>query len=447
MKNKSLTKESIIVGLALFATFFGAGNLIFPPYVGFLSGSKWGIGIIGLLLTAIILPVLGMLAVNNSGTDTRCLMVHAHPKFYMISSAMGWFFCSLGTTIPKVAATTHEVGIRAIFPDLPIEVTIIVFFVLLYFFARQKDSVIDKVGKYLTPLLVIVMAIILIKGFASPAGTPAEESTVENPLTFAMLQGYLIGDLTLGLMAANVFINTIKNKGFSGSESRKGITLAGITCIVVMFAIYAGLTYIGAQGDSLYPADVEQTALLSGMVYQLLGKAGQIAFGIIVSLACLTTGISVATAIAQFFQDFFKNKISYNTLLIIICIIGIILARTGISALLVIVTPIFLTIYPPFIVFTLLGLFDKHIPNDGVYKGGVFTALLFGFIDALMAAFPGLAGIGSALSFIPLFSAGFGWVIPSIIMAVVCGFIYKGKPRKYYDIATGKVTETAPVEA
>ena len=132
MKNNKLLKESCVVGLALFATFFGAGNLVFPPIVGMLSGNQWGIGALGLLLTAIILPVLGMIAVNNSGTDVRCLMVHAHPKFYVVSCAIGWFFCSLGTTIPKVAATTHEVGMKAIFPNLPIEVTLIVFFLLLY---------------------------------------------------------------------------------------------------------------------------------------------------------------------------------------------------------------------------------------------------------------------------------------------------------------------------
>ena len=84
--NKKLIRDSVIVGLALFATFFGAGNLVFPPIVGLLSGKYWGIGALGLLLTAILLPVAGMLAVGNSGSDVRCLMVHAHPKFYAPTS-------------------------------------------------------------------------------------------------------------------------------------------------------------------------------------------------------------------------------------------------------------------------------------------------------------------------------------------------------------------------
>lgn len=445
--NKNLIRDSIIVGLALFATFFGAGNLVFPPIVGLLSGSSWGIGAIGLLLTAIILPVAGMLAVGNAGSDVRCLMVHAHPKFYVVSCAIGWFFCSLGTTIPKVAATTHEVGVEAVFPNLPIEVTLIIFFALMYFYARQKDSVIDKVGKYLTPILVVIMAIILIKGCVAPVGTPTETSSVDNPLTFAMLQGYLIGDLTLGLMAANIFINTFKSKGYSLENTKKGTRIAGLVCIVIMFLIYTGLTYVGAQGGSFYGADVDQTELLSGMVYHIFGKVGQVLFGLTVAFACLTTGVSVATAIAQFFEEFFKGKIKYNTLLLIVCVVGLILARTGVANVISIAAPIFYTVYPPFIVFTFLGLFDKFIPNDGVYKGAVFTALIFGAFDAIMLIFPSFTALSSILSYIPLYSAGFGWVIPTIIMACVMGFVYKDKPRQYFDLETETVVNVSPKEA
>lgn len=439
MKDKKLFKDSIVVGFALFATFFGAGNLVFPPIVGLLSGKAWSMGALGLLLTAIILPVAGMLAVGNSGSDVRCLMVHAHPKFYTISCAVGWFFCSLGTTIPKVAATTHEVGMKAIFPNLPIEVTLVVFFVLLYFFARQKDSVIDKVGKYLTPILVVIMAIILIKGIVSPVGTPVEKSYVENPLTFSMLQGYLIGDLTLGLMAANIFINTFRSKGYTEKSTKKGTWLAGIVCIVLMFLIYTGLTYVGAQGGSIYGADVDQTALLSGMVYHIFGKIGQVLFGRVVAFACLTTGVAVATAIAQFFEEFLKKKIKYNTLLLIICIVGFVLARTGVANVISLAGPIFHIVYPPFIVFTILGLVDRFIPNDGIYKGAVFTALIFGALDAILMVFPSFTALSAVLSYIPLFDAGFGWVIPTVIVACICGVLYRKKERTYFDIATEQV--------
>jgi len=443
MENKKLFRDSAVVGLALFATFFGAGNLVFPPIVGMLSGSQWGMGAFGLLLTAIILPVLGMIAVNNSGSDVRILFGHAHKNFYTISCALGWFFCSLGSTIPKVAATTHEVGIKPLLPNLPIEVTLIVFFAILYFFCRQKGEVIDKVGKYLTPLLVGIMAIILIKGVADPVGTPAATPSVANPLSFAMHQGYLIGDLTLGLMAANLFIRSLKDKGYSEKDSKKGIYIAGLVCICVMFLIYTGLTYIGAQGASFYDANVDQTKLLSGMVYNIFGKTGQVLFGLVVALACLTTGVSVATAIAEFFQDFFKNKISYNTLLLIICVAGVILARMGVAKIIIFVVPIFYTVYPPFIVFTFLGLFDRFVPNDGVYKGAVFTALLFGFIDALAFIFPGLSGVFAHLAIIPLYSLGFGWVVPSVIMAIVVGCIYRNKPRMYFNTETGVLEANA----
>lgn len=441
MKRNTLMRDSVIVGLALFATFFGAGNLVFPPYVGLLSGSQWAAGAFGLFLTAIVLPVAGLLAVNNAGTDIRCLMVHAHPKFYVASCAVGWFFCALGSTIPKVAATTHEVGVASLFPNLPIGVTLVIFFALLYFFARQEDSVIDKVGKYLTPILVIVMAIILFKGVFFPAGEPAAESSIEHPMPFAMLQGYLIGDLTLGLMASGLFINTIKGKGYSIKDTRKGIMLAGLVCIIIMTIIYTGLTFIGAIGGSFYTPDTDRTVLLSGMVNHVFGKTGQVLFGTAVSLACLTTGVSVATGAVQFFYEFFKQKISYNTLLLIVCIIGMILGATGVTNIINYVTPIFLTIYPPFIVFTFLGIFDKFIPNDGIYKGAVFTATLFGLFDAIMAVFPNFTLLSGILSYIPLYSIGFAWLIPTILVAVIMGIVYRNKPRRDYDLTSNTIVE------
>lgn len=435
---KNIIVDSVIIGLALFSTFFGAGNLIFPPAVGLESGTSWGWGAFGLLLSAIILPVLSIFAVNNAGNDAQCLMYHTHPKLYKIMSSVGWLFVGIGSTIPRCCATTHELGIANIFPNLSIWVTVVVFFVLVFLFAKDKDSVVDKLGKYLTPILLITIAVILIKGIADPVGTP-EPKAVENPFTSAVLQGYAIGDLTLGLMSANIFIYAMRAKGYPRATEKRGIMLAGFICIIAMSAIYGCLTYIGATGSSIYPQGTPQTALLSGLVDLIMGKVGLVFFGVTVLLACLTTAVGVVTTIASFYEGFFRNKISYRTILIAMCIVCGLMASTGVANIIDYVTPIFLCMYPPFIAMTMLGLFDKYIPNDGIYKGGVFTALAIGACEAVMHLFPGFTLLGNILSFIPLYEYGFTWVVPSIAAMIIGGIMCRNKPRQYY------VEEKAPV--
>lgn len=161
MKKKSFWKDTVIVGLALFSTMFGAGNLIFPPQIGLFSGQEWFLGAMGLLLGGIVLPVMALWAVNNVGEGSEDLMGHVSPwcynAFYLVSCTL----IAMGSTLPKSAATTYEIGIQPLFPQVPNWAVIIVFFVLVYFFACDRESVIDKLGKYMTPILLVLLALSL----------------------------------------------------------------------------------------------------------------------------------------------------------------------------------------------------------------------------------------------------------------------------------------------
>ena len=101
MKKNHITRDSIIVGLALFSTMFGAGNLIFPPQIGLADGTQWGWGALGIVLTGVILPVLAFWGVNNVGTDVKCLMGHVHPKFYDVYYLFGCILVGTGSTLPR----------------------------------------------------------------------------------------------------------------------------------------------------------------------------------------------------------------------------------------------------------------------------------------------------------------------------------------------------------
>ena len=428
MTKKPFWKDTLIVGLALFATFFGAGNLIFPPQIGLFSGDAWGWGVLGLLLTGIILPVLAIWAIANVGNDARDLMGHIHPKFYDAFYLITSLLLAIGSTLPRTAALSHEIGIQPLFPDFPNWATILIFFALLYFFAYNPTTVIDKVGKYMTPILLILLAIILIKGVVTPVGTPIDTG-IEQPLGDAMLAAYNIGDLTIGILFGGVILGDLKRRGYNRKECQKGSIVVGLISIVCLFAIYGTLTYIGATGSGSYAQDTTQTALLSGLIQDILGRVGLALMGAVVFVAGLTTVIGIATTVITFFYNFFKQKIPYKVLLLIACVASVFMALTGVQNIVNYVTPIFLVVYPMCITMTFLGLINQFLQNDGFYKGGVLVAGIVSLGDAVLSVVPNLPWLQNLMSLFPLSGLGFAWVIPTIIGAIVGAILYRGKPK------------------
>lgn len=429
MNKKNFWKDTIIVGLALFSTMFGAGNLIFPPQIGLFSGDQWVLGVLGLLLGGIILPVLALWAVNNVGDKAQDLMGHVSPWFYNAYYLIGCSFIAMGSTLPRSAATTHEMAIQPLFPNVPIWITVIVFFVLVYFFACDPNSVIDKLGKYMTPILVVLLAIVLIKGVISPLGTPVDTGIGGGAFGDAILTAYNTGDLTVGIMFASVILLDLRRRGYNGKECKKGGFMAGVVSIVVLFAVYGTLTYIGACASGVYPQDTAQTALLSGIIQDIMGPVGMACLGGAVALACLTTAVGIGTTCVGFFYDFFKKKIPYKVLMLIACLIGIFMGITGVQNIVNYVTPIFLVVYPALIVNTVLGLLNKFLPNDGFYKGGVLMAAVVSLGDAVLSVNPNIGWLQSFMDLFPFSGLGFAWVVPTIIGMVVGAIICRGKPK------------------
>lgn len=428
MSKKRFWKDTLVVGLALFATFFGAGNLIFPPQIGLFCGDEWEWGAFGLLLTGIILPVLAIWAIANVGSDSKDLMGHIHPKYYSAFYLTTSLLLGIGSTLPRTAALAHEIGIEPLFPDFPNWATILIFFALLYFFAYNPTTVIDKVGKYMTPLLLVLMAVILIKGVVAPVGTPVKTG-IEHPLGDAMLAAYNIGDLTIGILFGGVIIGDLKRRGYNHEECKKGSIIVGLISIICLFAIYGTLTYIGATGGQHFDQDVTQSALLSGLIEKILGRVGTALMGAIIFVAGLTTVIGIATTVTTFFYNFFKKKIPYNVLMIIEIIISILMALTGVQNIINYVTPIFLVVYPMCITMTFLGLINNHLSNDGFYKGGVLVAGIMSLGDAILSVFPDFTLLQNIMAVFPLNSLGFAWLIPTIIGSIVGAVIYRGKPK------------------
>ncbi|WP_410207396.1 branched-chain amino acid transport system II carrier protein [Fusobacterium sp.] len=419
-------KKGIIVGFALFATFFGAGNLIFPPKIGLLSGASWEMGLLGLFCSGILLPVIAVIAVNNSGGDVRDILDPVAPWFYNMFYLIMVLMIAMTSTMPKLAATTYEMGITALTDKVPMSLSIVVFFIVIYFLARDPNSVVEKMGKYLTPILLIALLIIVVKGVLSPLGTPVPTG-IKKPFLDALMTGYNTGDLTLGLMCASLFFNALKDGSIPQNKVKQGIYITALVAIVGLTVIYGGLLYMGATGHEFITPDMSMATSVIILVEQLLGKVGSGILAIIVILACLTTGVGIATIAGEFVQEISKGKIKYKAWIIVVCIIGIGLGILGVNKIVGYASFMFAVIYPICIVLTFLGLIKPLLSNDGPFKGGVLLAAIFSIMETVTNLGIKMGFVETLLKAMPLSEYGFSWLVPSIVGMVVGWFIMNKK--------------------
>lgn len=426
--NKNKTKDCLIVGFAAFAMFFGAGNLIFPAGIGAAAGVDWPIAMLATTLAAVAMPLLGLLAAAKTGNGYEGICAPVGRWFYNVTFAFCCIFIVTLANLPRTAATTHEMSIAPFFPQIPIQATVIVYFVITLFLALDKNNMVDRIGKYLTPLLLALMVIIIIKGFLTPLGSPVETGKA-NVFGNAFTELYMTGDLFSGLMFSSIIVSSIIAKGYQEERARNNVLIKAIVIAgIAFFVIYNGLLVIGANASGVFGNGVDRTALLTGITQKLLGGVGGAALAVVVALACLSTASALVAVGADFFSTLLHNKVSYKMCVVIECVIGAGIGSMGVENIISFAGPVFLAVYPAGIVLTIVGLLGKWCPNRGAYKYSVIVALACGCCDSLTAL--GVPGIGAITGMLPLAGAGFGWIVPSVVGFVAGWAKYRLVPEK-----------------
>ncbi len=421
MKKKG-SLDFLFIGLAYFACYFGAGNLVFPPKLGLQSGASWLGGAIGLAISGIILPLLALVIISYRGGDVESLTKRIHPKLHIAMLVVLMCICMF-ISIPRTAAVATELGVSGIFGTVPYVPVVIAYFVICFLIGRRKESVLDKIGKYLTPLMVIILFVVVIKGTVSPLGT-AGAPAVANPTINAVLTGYQTGDVLVSVLMAAVFIGTVHDHGYKkGKEETRIVIKASIVAFICLFVIYGGLLFIGATVNTEYDQSIGNADLLVELIRRLGGQVAMSAFGVAVILACLTTAIGQLTSVADFYEStaLLKGKVSYQVLFIIAACVSAAVATLGLDKIIALAAPIFSLAYAPCLVLMLLGIFQDIIPNDGGFKGAMLLTIIEAFFEMLQA-YINSPGLGTILSKLPFYSQGFGWVIPALV-GMIAGII------------------------
>lgn len=424
-------KDVFVLGLALFAMFFGAGNLIFPPYLGLMAGKNWVICAIGFIITAIGMPLLGIIASAKAGGTIDAVGNKVGPVFSKIFATVIILAIGPLLAIPRTGATTFETGIKPMLSSAnPMIVSIIVsiiFFGLTLYFVIKPSEIVDKIGKILTPLLLIMIFIIIIKGILSPIGTPATFME-KSPLSTGFTEGYQTLDALASLVFAGVMLSSLVAKGYKNIQEQVGLTIrAGLIATIGLCIVYGGLIYLGACANSVYPLDTPKSDLLIAITNTLLGSFGKIALGVVVSLACLTTSIGLTATVGSFFNKLSNNKLSYELIVISTCIFSAIFANIGVETIVKIAVPLLVLVYPVSIVLILMHVFDEYMPNTA-YIGAVLGAFSTSLYDALSVMGVDVSFLKNIINSIPLSSIGFSWVLPSIIGGLLTTILL-GKKR------------------
>lgn len=413
------TKDFLIVGFALFAMFFGAGNLIFPPFLGKSVGSEYIFAIIGFCLTGVGLPLLAIIACIKGDGTFETMASKISPKFALIFATL--LFVAIGPmlAIPRTAATTYELTIHPFFPEVPSIAWMVVYFAINLFFIFRKSSVIDLIGKFLTPALLIILAIIIFKGIISPIDA-IESTGATSVLSSSFLEGYQTMDALAALLFAAIVSGNIIAKGYKQKDLVPMTIKAGVVAAIGLAFVYGGLTFIGAQTATAAPADATKTTLLLFISKNILGNVGPAIIGIAMGLACLTTSIGLISAGASFFTEISKGKLPYKVNALIISIISIGIGSLGVDHIVKISGPILNILYPVAITLIVTTLLDKFLTNINAVRLGVYTSLVFGVIGII----PGVN-----LNFIPLGAQGFPWLIPTIVAILLGYVIFRSKSK------------------
>lgn len=451
-KSQSSTSMYLVVGLMLFALFFGAGNLIYPAFLGLYSGSNLGLSILGFCLTAVTLPLLGVVAIAYTGADDAEKLASPVSKAYAIFFSVA-LYLSIGPffAIPRTGATSYSIGIEPIFGSsfLVKVIYAVVFFGLSYFLAIKPSKMADRIGKYLTPTLLVVIAILVIASFVNPAdqfGTPTNagpsvDSAFANlPFVAGLIQGYGTMDALASLAFAIVVINSAKSFGAKSNEEIAGVTVkSGLIATVLLALIYIFVSRIGATSQALFDLvdgsflsngnSVDGGGILSQAAYFYLGKVGQVILAVVIFLACLTTSTGLISASAEYFHKLLP-KVSYFAWATIFTLIGTTLYFNGLGEIIKWSVPVLFLLYPLTVVIILLGLTHKLFKNDPlVYKTTIGLTFVAAFYDAL-STFAGMTGFFTLsegvkqffANTVPLGAYSMGWISFAAV-GFVLGFV------------------------
>ena len=417
-KSNNTVRDIIVVGFALFSMFFGAGNVVFPPYLGMESGPQWLLGFSAYFIADIGLALLGVFALLRVGSSEAVTLRLGKIPAELLMCAI--ILC-IGpmVAIPRTSATTFEMAIAPNIPGVSPVLFSVLFFALILALCIKESAVVDIVGKVLTPLLLVGLFAIIIKGIVTPLGEIAALPQIANAAVTGIKAGYQTMDALAALPFGIIVLQSVTAKGYdSGRKQFRVVGGAAVLAGVLLLCVYMGLAYLGATVSAQYTSDIGRAQLIMALVEALMGKVGVILFGVVVGLACVTTAIALTSSAAAYFAELCRGKVSYKVFVIAICVFSAVVSNLGLDRIVAVAAPVLDVIYPPTLVLIFISLLAPRLP-DRVSRGAAIGALLTSVLCALNANgihIPSMANL-------PLYDLGLSWLLPAVIFGLAASLL------------------------
>lgn len=429
---RSQQRMILVLGFALFAMFFGAGNLIFPPTLGRQAGPAFWYTMLGFVLTGVGLPLMGVIAVAKSEGGIDHIARRVDPYFATALTIIIMLAIGPLLAIPRTCATTFELGIKPLLPWLGSWLFSFVYFGAVLFFALNPLSVIDRIGKILTPLLLTALALIIAVGIVNPIG-PITFRDVIHPFGRGFVEGYQTMDLMASVIFGIIILNEVRSKGlFERSRQLKVIVMAGIIAAGGLALIYGGLVFLGATTVGL-DQQFTRTELVSFIANSLLGRWGGISLAVAVGVACLTTAIGLTVMCGEFFNKITHGRLNYKAICISVAAVSLIFSNAGVEQIIRIAVPPLVSLYPVVMVLVFLSLLSRWLENRNIWRGAVVGAFAVGLIEATGAMGFSWEFTDRIYQLLPFTAHGLGWLFPAAILATA-GSLIKPASRPIFRV-------------
>ena len=422
-------KELLVTSFALFSLFFGAGNLLLPPLLGYNSGDSWLWVAVGFMITAVVIPIIGIIAHAKLQGTMYDFGKKVAPWFSSVYCVIVYLI-SVAIPSPRTASATHEIAVHPAFGTSPL-LTSSIYFALVLVFVLNRSKILNLIGKFLTPFIVIMLLVVICIGlFSSSLATGI--SSFETPIVSGILEGYQTFDAIGAVVVGAVIIVSLKFKNMKVSQfesKRKLIRQSGFIAGSGLFLIYAGLIAVGAYYgsqiniDAELSIDMQRANLLRGISIAALGNFGNTVLSILISLACFTTAVGIVAGTADYFRGLSdKPQTVYAVTAVIACLAGVGVGQLDFHSIIVIAYPILLFIYPITIVLILLNVLSDKVATPLVFRVVVLVTFVFSLPDVIGFVSPS-EQLQSITAYIPLAKHSLGWVLPALLAFEITALI------------------------
>lgn len=413
MKN---SKQTFITAFALFSLFFGAGNLILPPFLGYQAGEDWIWVSLGFALSAVVVPILAIYGYARL-QGTMLDFANKVSPFFALFFAILVYAISISLPSPRTASVTYEMAIQPYFGISSLWSSVI-YFSLVLMFVLNRSQIVNLIGKFLTPLIILILLCVICIGFFVEI-EPIRASVFEHTFSKGILEGYQTFDAIGGVVVGGVIVISLSLGGnYSYQEKKSIIAKSGLIAGLGLFLIYGGLIALGALNSGTLVVE-NRAELLTLLSIETLGNFGTAFLAVLVALACFTTAVGIVTGTSDFVKGLAGNsQIAYQITAVLGCLLGVMIGQFDVQYIINIAVPALMLIYPITIVLILLNTLPKKYASRIIFKGVTIITLLFSIPDFLYFVFSE-EYTASIKEWIPLSKYSLGWVLPSLFVFII----------------------------